>query len=222
MRATCILSLTLAAGLTARADFSYSQTTKSSTGMMAAAVPNDLVTKTYLKGQKMKMDNGSTIMILDFDAQTITHIDPNQKTYSVTKFSDLGTDMSKIGLEMNIDIKETGQRKTINGFNASEVIMSMEMDSPQSRQKGMKMKMEMHIWISPDVPGAQELRAFYQRNAGKFPWGALAGGGRGNQSMEKAIAELRRKMADMKGVPVLQVMKMGTAGNEAQMAQMQQ
>jgi hypothetical protein len=50
----------------------------------------------------------------------------------------------------------------------------------------------------------------------------MMGGGRGNESMQKAITQLRRKMAEVKGVPVLQVMKMGAAGNEAQMAQMQQ
>jgi hypothetical protein len=223
MRAMCVLLLMLAVGLTARADFSYTMTMKASGGMMAAAPANNRVTKTYLKGQKLKMDTGPTAMILDFDAQTITNIDQTQKTYTVTKFADMGAAVSKANLQVNVDVKETGQRKTINGFNASEVILSMEMDSPQGRQAGMKMHIEMDIWISPDVPGGQELRTFYQRNAGKFPWTAMAGdGGRGNQSMRNAIAEVQRKMADMKGVPVMQVMKMGSSGNEAQMAQMQQ
>jgi len=219
MRATCVLFLTLAAGMTARADFSYTQTMKSAGGMMASAAPT--VTKTYLKGQKMKIDHGSMVMILDFDAQTVTNIDTNQKTYKVSKFSDVSESMSKAGLEVNVDVKETGQRKTINGFSASEVVMTAEMDSPEARQKGMKMRMEMDIWISPDVPGGQEVRSFYQRNLGKFPWAAMTSG-RGNQSMQKAMADLQRKMADMKGVPVLQVVKMGASGNEAQMAQMQQ
>jgi hypothetical protein len=220
MRTTCVLLLTLGTGLTARADFSYTQTTKSAGGMMAAAAP--IITKTYLKGQKMKIDNGDSIMIMDFDAQTMTHINTAQKTFTMSKFSELGETMSKSGMDINIDLKETGQRKTINGFNATEMVMTMEMDNPQARQQGMKMKMEMDIWVSPDVPGAGELRAFYQRNAGKFPWGAMMGaGGRGNASMQKALADLRRKMAELKGVPVLQVMKMGAAGNEAQMAQMQ-
>ena len=50
----------------------------------------------------------------------------------------------------------------------------------------------------------------------------MGAGGRGSEGMQKGITELRRKMAEVKGVPVLQVMKMGAAGNEAQMAQMQQ
>jgi hypothetical protein len=172
----------------------------------------------------MKIDNGDSATILDFDAQTMTHINVTQKTYSVSKFSEMGETMNKSGVEINIDAKETGQRKVINGFNATEMVMTMELDNPQARQQGMKMKMEMDIWVSPDVPGSQELRTFYQRNAAKFPWAAMsgAGGGRGNPSMQKAIADLQRKMADLKGVPVMQVMKMSPGGNEAQMAQMQQ
>jgi len=132
MRAMCVLFLTLAAALTARADFSYTQTTKSAGGMMGAAVPT--VTKTYLKGQKMKIDNGDSIMIMDFDAQTMTHVSTAQKTYTVSKFSELGETVSKSGMDINIDLKETGQRKTINGFNATEMVMTMEMDNPQARQ----------------------------------------------------------------------------------------
>jgi hypothetical protein len=95
----------------------------------------------------------------------------------------------------------------------------MAMDTPMS-QGGMKMQMEMDMWLSPDVPGSKELRTFYERNGSRFPWAALGAGA--NPSMQKAIAEMQRKMASIGGVPVLQTMKMKAAGNEAQMAQMQQ
>jgi hypothetical protein len=221
MKPTYILFLTMAGSLTLRADFSYSTTTKSSGGM-AAAPGSNRVTKTYLKGQKMKIDRGASATIFDFDAQTSTNIDSSQKTYRVSKFSDMDEALSKSRQDMNVEVKDTGQKKTINGYNASEMILSVELDNPSGRQAGMKMHMEVDFWISSDVPGAPELRAFYQRNAAKFPWGTMAGdGGRGNPSMRNAIVELLRKMSDMKGVPVLEVMKMG-GGNDAQQAQMQQ
>jgi hypothetical protein len=221
MKTTCILFLTMAGSLTLRADFSYSTTTKSSGGM-AAAPGSNRVTKTYLKGQKMKIDRGSSATIFDFDAQTSTSIDSSQKTYRVSKFSDLRETSSTQRQDLNIDVKDTGQKKTINGYNATEMVLSVELDNPAGRQAGMKMHMEVDFWISSDVPGAPELRAFYQRNAAKFPWGTMAGdGGRGNPSMRNAMVELLRKMSDMKGVPVLEVMKMG-GGNDAQQAQMQQ
>jgi len=58
-------------------------------GMMGG--PNDRVTQHFFKGNKMKMDSGDTATILDSDAQTFTHVDNKQKTYSVTSFNELGT-----------------------------------------------------------------------------------------------------------------------------------
>jgi hypothetical protein len=211
----------LAADVAARADFSYSLTTKTSGGMMSGA-GGDRVTKHYLKDNKLKIDHGDTATILDFDAQTVTNVSNTRKTYTVMKFDELTGKMGQSGAEITVDVKETGQRKNVNGFDAREVILSMDMDSPQARQAGMKMRMEMDMWISPDVPGASEVRAFYQKNGDRFPWAAMAGSGRGDQGMQKGVAELQRKMAGMNGVPVLQVMRMKTVGNDAQMQQAQQ
>src|ERR1019366_1567064 len=70
--------LALAAGLAARADFSYTQTTKSA-GSTARA------TRQYVKGPKMKVESGGTATVFDLAARTITRIDNHQKTYSVRK-----------------------------------------------------------------------------------------------------------------------------------------
>jgi hypothetical protein len=217
-----ILSIaTLALTLNARADFSYTSTMKMSGGMASAA--NGRTSKTYMKGQKMKMDSGETAVIVDFEAQTMTLIDNNKKTFKVTNFSDMGQALKQAGqsdMAVKIDVKETGQKKNINGFNASEVIMSMEMDNPQARQAGMKMQMEMDIWLSTDVPGSQEMRAFYQKNSGRFPWQSLTSGA--NPSMQQGMAEMQRKMSSLNGVPVLQVVRMKSAGNDAQAEKAQQ
>lgn len=196
----------------ARADFGYTMTRKGGPGANGE-------TKQYVKGQKMKTDQGNTSIILDFDAQTITNINNTQKTYTVQKFSDLGATLSSTGMEMNASVKETGQRKTINGFNASQLVMTMDIDNPQMKQQGMKMSMEMEFWISPDVPGAGELRAFYQRNAAKFPWAAMSGSGAtANTGMQKAMADMQKKLATMNGVPVLQIVHMRMGGAAAERA----
>jgi hypothetical protein len=217
-----ILSLaTLALTLNARADFSYTSTMKMSGGMASAASGG--TSKHYLKGQKMKTDTGDSAIIMDFEAQTMTMVDNTKKTYHVTNFSDMGQALKRADqsdMSVKVDVKETGQRKSINGFNASEVIMTMEINNPTSRQASMKMQMEMDIWISTDVPGSQEMRAFYQKNSGRFPWQSLTGGA--NPSMQQGMAEMQRKMSSMNGVPVLQVTRMKSSGNDAQMAQRQQ
>src|SRR5262249_31505304 len=203
MRTTVLLTMTLAASLTARADFSYTSTTKVSGGMMGAGRPNGTVSKHFLKGQKLKIDNGDHVLLLDFDAQTFNSINNQAKTYAVTKFEEISQSLSKADLDVKIDFKETGQRRNVNGYNATEAIMTMDLDSPQARKASMKMQMEMDMWLTREVPGMAELRAFYQRNAGRFPWTALAGGG--SPSTQKAMAELQRKLAGMDGVPLLPV-----------------
>jgi hypothetical protein len=210
-----VIILTLAGAVLARADFSYTTTRQGAT--------NEAGTKHYLKGQKMMLDSGRTVTIMDFDAQTITTINNTDKTYRVRSFSDIGVGAAPT--DVQADVKSTGQTKTINGFKASEVVMTMQMDMTTARGN-MKMQMEMHTWVSPDVPGSDELHAFYKRNMSKFPWSAMTQGG-ANASMQKAMADLQRKMADLNGVPVLQVVKMGGGGGaatptDAQSAQMAQ
>jgi hypothetical protein len=220
MKTAHLVILGLACTLAARADFSYSQTRKSATGMMAgAAGGQNQVTKTYFKGQKMKIDSGATAHIFDFEAQTVTNINNTDKSYTVTKFSDLGQALQGSGASVSVDVKETGQRKQVNGFNASQVIMTMSMDGMGGPAAGMKMQVEMEMWISPDVPGAKEARAFFDKNGERFPWSALAGGG--NPAMQKSMAEVQRKMSALHGMPVMQVMRVKTGGG-GEMSQAQQ
>ena len=215
MTTAALLTAALLAGAwAARADFSYTTTRKMTGGALAtlaAGNNQNQNSKTYFKGQKMRTDTGDTAMILDFEAQTITTINNRQKTVTVRNFSDIGAAAKQNNIDAKIDVKETGQKKNVNGFNASELIMTMEVDGPPNSPMG-KMQMEMDMWISPDVPGVGEMRAFYQKNASRFPWTAMAAG---NQSMQSGMAELQRKMAEMNGIPVLQVMKMKSAGGAA-------
>jgi hypothetical protein len=211
--------LSLAAAAAAHADFSYTTTTK---GPTMPGANMDQTSKHYLKGDKMMTDTGKSAMIIDFDAQTVTHIDKANRTYSVSKVSDLTGQAQEAKAEMSADFKETGQHKTIGGFNASQAMMTVQMDMPQQgQQPGMKIQMDMELWLSPEVPGYSEMEAFYKRNMSRFPWAAMAQGS--NPSMRATMAELQRKMATMHGAPVLQIMrsKMGGAGAPSMTPQQQ-
>jgi hypothetical protein len=222
MKIASILLVAIAATQSARADFSYT-TTRKSGGQMPAAAGGG-TTRHYLKGQKMMIDSEASATIIDFDAQTVTHLNKTQKTYTVQPFSTISQEIRQTDVDADVDVKETDQHRTINGYNASQVIMTMSMSSPQGGSSGMKMQVEMETWVSADVPGAQELRAFYQRNAAKFPWTAMAPGG--NPAMQRSMTAAMKKMANLGGVPLLQIVKPHMAGAPApsadQSAQMQQ
>src|SRR5579862_8065968 len=119
-RKTTALSVSvLAFSLMAHADFSYT-TTQKATGGQAAAMGGgayDRTSKYYFKGRKMMTTFGDTATIIDFGAQTITTINNAQKTYSVKKLSDLTG--PGVNTEVSVDVKDTGQKKMVNGFNAS-------------------------------------------------------------------------------------------------------
>ncbi len=216
MKAVRISMFGLACAFAAHADFSYTQTRKGG----PAGAAGDATTKHYFKGQKLKMEGATYSTIMDVAAQTFTTINHAQKTYSVRKFDDLDKTLKDTKVDAKIEVHETGQKKTINGYNASEVVMTMVMDTPQTTQMGMKTSMEFDMWLSPDVPGSQELREFYRKNMDRLPWASMASGS--NPGMQKAMADMQKEIARLGGFPVLETMKMKTGGNEAQMQQMQQ
>jgi hypothetical protein len=216
MKTICVLALGIAAAAAARADFSYTMTMKGGMGPAAGHV-----THQFIQGDKMKVESGETAMIFDFGAQTLTSINNHEKTYSVTPFSQLGGGQGPANVDVKVDVRETRQHRTISGYPCREVVLTVEMSNPESERAGMKSRITMNLWISPDVPGYPELRAFYQRVGDRFPWAAMAGG-RGNDRMRQAMADLQKKMANLNGVPVLSIMKIGMAGSPARMAQQQE
>ena len=218
MKTATILIIMLCAAATAYADFSYTMALKPGS---PAAIAGPSATRFLFKGQKMMTGRSTVATIVDFDAQTVTTLNKTQKTYSVMTFSEIGQAAKQGGIDAKIDVKETGQTKTINGFSASEMVMTMEVDSPQMSQAGMKMQMEIDTWRSSDVPGAREMKAFYQRNGSNFPWAALDSSG--DQGLQKAMADMQRKMADAGGVTLLQTVRTTSlgAGGGAQADKMQ-
>jgi len=196
--------LMLAATLAAHADFSYTMTQKSS-GQMGSGAGQ--VMKHFVKGQKMKIETGTMATILDFDAQTITTIDNAAKTYKVAKFSDAAGEAA--GADVKADVKSTGQTKTINGHQATQTLVTLDMEMPQGQAAGMKAQIEIELWVSRDVPGGQELAAFYKKNAARFPASAIGGG---NPAMQKAMGKLQQQMAQADGVPMEEVVRVKSSG----------
>ena len=209
MRTAALLAFTVALSIGARADFSYTSTRKTTGGMMAAmAGAANGTSKVYFKGNKMRSEEGDTVSIVDFDAQTITTINNAAKMYSVRS---LNEGVPQSAGTVSIDVKETGQHKTINGFDTKEVVLTMETDLSQGRGTGGKAQVETHLWLASNVSGAGEMRAFYQANASRMPGAGMQG-----------ISDIQKKIATLDGVPVEEVIvvKPATGATLPQMPQL--
>jgi hypothetical protein len=233
----CILTILMclaAAGL--YADFSYEQTTKITGGAMASMMKVASVfskgagqpvrATVMVQGDRMAHATPDSSTIIDLGKETITTVNFREKTYSVLTFAQMAQIMEQLSkktaqqsggkAEMNFkaSVKETGQTRQISGLNTREVVLTLQMEGTdkESGNKG-SMTVTSDMWLAKDIPGYAEVRDFYQRMAQKVTWtpGSSAfSQGRGD--MAKAFADLQKEAAKMEGVPVLQVVSMGAAG----------
>ncbi len=240
-----VVALTVLSTAALLADFQYQETTRVSGGVLAglgrfAGKALDPVTHTVaVKGNHMSRMTSRTGEIIDLDKETITNIDFDKRTYSVTTFEQMrqamrdasqrmqdnqtahrepAPDTSKGEVSFKGSVKETGQSKTVSGVNAHEYIMIMQMigTDKQSGQSGA-MNITNDMWMAPEIRGYQEVRDF-QRRMGEKMGRMLGASGFNptplmNVNMGKGMAEMAKEMAKLKGTPVLQVMRMGATAD---------
>ena len=237
-------SVCCVASTAAFADFSYDQNTKMTGGAMAGimkiagafskAARDPMSSTVMVKGDRMAHIGANHISVIDLKSETITDIDPVKKTYSVITFADMAKAMQQMsdkmaekGKEQKADmnfkasLKETGEKKVISGFNTKEVVLTIEMEATdqKSGNKGA-MTVVSDMWLAPQIPGYEEVKDFYKRMGTKLAWtpGSSAMGMQSGDMM-KGMGQLAKESAKLEGVPILQIMKMGVAGDGTGMPQ---
>jgi len=184
----------------------------------------------FVKGDRMANVSASQIQVFDLGKETITEINLEKKTYSVITFAEMRQAMEKMqralsgkkdqGAEINfkVDIKDTGQKKQINGLETGQLILTLEMQSrdPESGSEGT-LTLVSEMWMAPNVPGYDEVRRFQVKMAQKMAWSpGNLGMFQQNSKMASALAGLEKEAAKLDGVPVVQVTKIGAAGQPGQ------
>jgi carbon monoxide dehydrogenase subunit G len=233
-RAAALLALPLCL---LKADFSYDQTSRITGGMMvsmmkvAGAFSKDAkkageptVSTIAVKGNRMVHRGADTAQIIDLDAETITRINFEAKTYSVITFAQMKQALddaakkmqerqkgSQADMQFEVSLKDTGAKKMIAGLDTHEVVMSLKMKSSDEKS-GTKGSMDMvtDMWLAPKVPGYDEVRAFYKTMGEKLNW--TPGGNpmmASRPDMSKAMAEMYKEGSKMDGMPVYEVVNMG-------------
>jgi hypothetical protein len=145
--------------------------------------------------RKMTTSGDNTGQIVDLQEEKIYDLDMRRKTYTVTTFEELRRRMREAEekaretasreskesqpqgqgkeLEIDFDIKNTGQTKTINGFDTRQVVATITV-----REKGRKLEesggivMTVDTWLTKTVT-LKEIadfeRRYYEKLAGSIP-----------------------------------------------------
>jgi hypothetical protein len=195
-----------------------------------------IVSTVAIKGNRMAHINPDHTEIIDLDAETITSIDTLKRQYTVVTFAQMKQQIeaaaekmkaqqqkteatapqqpSTTDVSFQIHVRNTGQAKDVSGLNASESILTMNMDATDksSGQTG-SLAITNDMWLAEEIPGYDEVKEFYRRFAEKM--GTVFSSAINPamlaqyQGAGKGMADMAKEMSKLKGTPVLQVMRMG-------------
>ena len=127
-------------------------------------------------------------------------------------------------MKFKVTVTNTGAKKQVAGLDATESILKMTMEAKdqQSGQTG-NMAMTNDMWMAPEIPGYSEVRDFNARMAakmstmysGSMPSSMSPQMLKQQPGMFSGMADMAKEMSKLKGVPVSQVMRMGTTADGA-------
>ena len=214
-------------------------------GMMGAMMnrisgaSKDSTTTVAVKGNRMSRMSDTTGQIVDLGEEKIYSVDVRKKEYTVVTFAQMREQMEKLRadmakqqasmdpeakkamadtgkqMEFDVEVKPTGQQKTIAGQDAKEFLLIISM-----RQQGMKieqsggMVMTNNIWMAPRIAALDELQDFNMKFI-KAVYGDMFSGMNPQQagpmsSMVPGLAGVMTRMATetrkLQGSPVASTM----------------
>jgi hypothetical protein len=201
---------------------------------------NAPVTSTVaLHGNRMVRSNAHNTEIIDLDQQAMTFIDHDKHTYSVVTFQQMQQAMADAAakakaqskgstntsnandgqMSFNAHVSSNGTTRNIDGRSAKEALLTVTMIASATDGSNAKggMAATSEMWMVPDVPGEEELRAFNQRMAKELAIDTSVSQMSGLLSAQpggaQALADLKKEAAKMSGVPVLQVTRVGVSAD---------
>jgi hypothetical protein len=228
----------------AMADVSYQETTQVTGGSMlgmarmagafssqAKQMLAPTTNTVMIHGNRMVRSNPHETEIIDLDAQTITNIDHDKRSYSVMTFQQMEQAMADAAAkakgshpandsQMSFDahISSTGATRQLNGETAHETLLTVTMlanTGDASGKGGMAATSEM--WLIKDAPGMAELRRFSERMAKELSMdmstSAMSSLLAAQPGGAQALEELKKESGKVSGYPVLQVTRVGMTMN---------
>ena len=129
-------------------------------------------------------------------------------------------DAQNVKMSFDVKVRNTGTQRDISGLQSSESILTLMLNATdtQTQQSG-SMAVTNDMWMVPAIPGYDQVRDFYRRFGEKM---ADATVGLGfdfsrllaqNPAAGQAVGDMATEMQKLQGVPIMQIMRVGTTTN---------
>jgi len=208
------------------------------------AAKEGLVTTEIVVGNRKLSRTENTGEIIDLDEGKIYQVDWKKKRYTVVTFDEMRKQMEQASeqmkgmsqeseaepeeegkepeYEVEVKLEETGNKKTINGFDTREVVMTITSHRKgQSLEEGGGMVMTSNIWLTDKISGADEINEFNRKYAEKLFGTEAATADQQIAAMSalypgmgSLMGKFRDQEVNMDGTPVLTTMTVETVASK--------
>jgi len=130
------------------------------------------------------------------------------------------TEAQNVKLTFDAKVRNTGVEKQVSGLDSTEAILTLTLNATdtQTQQQG-SMAVTNDMWMVPEIPGYDQVRDFYMRFGEKMADATVGLGAdfsslfAQNPGAGQAVSQMAEEMRKLKGVPIMQVMRVGTTLN---------
>jgi hypothetical protein len=220
-------------------------------GMFGGKAARDgIVSTTAVKGNRKATVNENTGQIIDLGEEKVYDLDFKKKEYRVTTFEELRRRMKEAQekarkdmekeqeragekpdepvkeMEVDFDVKETGERRQLAGHDARQVIMTVTVrEKARTLEEGGGLVMTSDAWLGPELAPLKELREFDMRYFTQL-YGADPMGMAADQMamvmamypmLEQASERLAKESTKLQGTPLATMATFEVVRSKAQM-----
>ena len=206
-----------------------------------------------VKGDRKAVLGDANGQIIDLNEEKIYSLDLKKKTYTVVTFAELRRQMEEARkkaeeeakkapeaekpaerdpnqkeVEVDFDVKDTGEKRAINGFDTHQVIMTItvrEKGKTLDQSGGLVLTSDM--WLAPKIAAMQEVAAFDLKYAQKL-YGPMVSGVSASQMaaalatypmLKDAMEKMRTEGAKLEGTAIQTTVTTEAVKSAEQLAQ---
>jgi hypothetical protein len=205
-----------------------------------------------VKGDRKARMTEQTGQIIDLAEEKVYDLDLRKKSYKVTTFAELRRKMEEAQkkaeenarkqdgkkdapadkenqkqMEVDVSVKNTGERKTINGFETREQVVTVTVrEKGKTLEESGGMVMTTDMWMAPRIAAMKEIAEFDMRYAQKLYGPALADVSAEQMAMamamypqmKQAMGRMTTEGAKLDGTAILTTVTMDAVKSAEQMA----
>src|SRR4029077_9658835 len=131
-------------------------------------------------------------------------------------------------MEIDFDVKNTGEKKTINGFDTRQQIVTITVrEKGKTLEQGGGMVMTSDLWLAPKIAAMKEITDFDLRYAKQLYGSSMIAGVSAEQMaaakalypmMKQALGKMTTEGARIDGTPIQSTITMDTVKSAEQLA----